>query len=602
MALCRILEMLPFLIATVLSDRSFKVAGNDFVMDGKPFHFISGSLHYFRVHPDRWEVTIKKMANGGLNGIQTYVSWNLHEPTKGTYKFDGILDIVRFVQLCQAYNMYVLLRPGPYICAEWDFGGFPWWFAKHPGFAMRRSDPVFLGHVRDFWNVLLQKLRPSVYAHGGNIIMVQIENEYAYGTPCDKTYLRALANIVYDNFGKEIQLYTTDGNRLGSLECGSLRPEAYAIIDFAVGTDPLPGFEMMRKFNGGGPYAVTECWPGWPDFWGFKHDGKPTSKVIYTLDRILSLNGSVNFYMYIGGTNFGFMNGASMQSGLWRGIVTSYDYDAPLSESGDMTWKYEKMLETIKKYRTNIPVYDVKNSTKKSYGRVRFTGGCSLFDAIPTLTFNSTKLEVPITMEDLNVGYGFVLYRTTTTGGVLWTGKVRDRANILVNEASVDLVVGHGQEKRVEIRSGNLDILVESLGHGNAPAVFDPKGLLDVPTVNNISIHEWTSIGLDMEKVTKLPWGPASPGKAPSFYRGTFEVDVAEDTFLNPTGWERGNAWINGFNLGRYWMIGPQVTLYIPGPLLRVGENELIIFENVNASVVGTMSLDAVPRLGHDSS
>jgi beta-galactosidase len=582
------LGMLCLLLSFALAKRYFKVEGDNFVMDGKPFYFVSGSFHYFRVHESSWENTIKKMVNGGLNAIQTYVAWNLHEPYKGVYYWEGRCDIVRWLELCQKYDMYVIFRPGPYICAEWEYGGFPWWFNKVPHVPIRGHDPVYIQHIRDFWSVLFAKVKKFTYANGGNIIMTQIENEFGNWRTCDKVYLKHLADIIHEYLG-EMQLFTTDLPELKRQKCGSLKEEAYAIVDYAAGWDPTNFYRMEREYNGGGPYVATEVWPGWFDDWGGKHHTRSTSAVVFSLEKTLQLNGSLNFYMYIGGTNFGFTSGGG---GM---ITTSYDYDAQLSEAGDMTWKYQQTLATIKKYRPTRTVA-VENSTKKSYGTIQFTEGCTVSEGLEVLTHNSTQYETPIAMEELNVGYGFALYRTKTNGGKLHCPVIADRASIIVDGKRIAIQT-FKKEAEVDIPAGELDILVENPGRTNSG--YDHiKGLTKTPTLNGAEIKGWTSIGLDTNKVEKLPWKTELPERIPGFYRGTFNVDEIADTFLNPKGWTRGVVWINGFNIGKYWTIGPQLTLYVPAGLLKHGQNEVIVFESEHLDKVsGKMTLDDVHQI-----
>jgi beta-galactosidase len=353
-------------------------------------------------------------------------------------------------------------------------------------------------------------------------------------------------------------------------------------------------FKVMREYNHGGPYAATEVWGGMFDNWGVRHRGCSVKAVLYTLEKILSLNGSINFYMYVGSTNFGYTNGVSTNG---QQIVTSYDYDAQLSEAGDMTWKYQQTLEMIKKYRPTRTM-DVKNSTKKNYGKLVFKQGLGITKAIETLTYNSTDYDTPIVMEELNVGYGFVVYRKRTNGGGLKCPEIIDRANILVDGRRFS-IQEKGGEAEVQIPSGILEILVEN--HGRRHVRPDTvKGLTKTPTLDGVEIKGWTNIGLDTESnlVQKLPWESELPENVPGFYRATFIVDEIGDTFLNPKGWTRGIAWINGYNIGRYWTIGPQLTLYVPGGLLKLGENEVIVFEVEHLGKInGSMTLDDVPQL-----
>jgi beta-galactosidase len=450
--------------------------------------------------------------------------------------------------------------------------------------------------VRDWWGVLFEKLRPLTFENGGNIIMTQIENEYAIAsTGCNKEYLQALADMVHEGLGKDMQLYTTDGGALHYLECGGLKGKAWACVDFAGGTDPTNPFRDQRTYNEGGPVGACEVWTGWFDDWGHGHNRRGTERLMFSLDKILSVNGSINFYMFIGGTNFGFMNGAG-QEGF---VTTSYDYDAQLSEIGDMTWKYHRTLEVIKKYRHDVPVYDVKNYTKKKYGTVTFKEGCTLWEALGVLTSNHTTYKWPIPMEELNVGYGFALYRRKLDqGGVLGLGAVRDRANVLVDGKHIGVIFGPSKQHSVTVPAGTLDVLVENHGRQNTGHYSFPKGLVGNVTLDDKILEGWDSIGLDMERIDNLPYTSTLHTKVPSFYRTTFGVDEVADTFLNPKGWVQGVAWVNGFNLGKYWTKGPQLTLYVPAGLLHVGENELVVFEFESQSEsVHTMSFDDVHQI-----
>jgi beta-galactosidase len=587
-----------FLLASALCDRSFKIVGNEFQMDCQPFRYISGTFHYFRQHPDGWEDTLKKMISGGLNAVQTYVAWNIHEPTEGHYNFEGIADIVRFLKLCQQYGLYVILRPGPYICAEWDFGGFPGWLTQHlKANQFRRSDASYLKFVDAWFKVLFEKVAPFMYQKGGPIIIVQIENEYGYFDACDQTYLQHLADSTKSALGEDTVLITNDDPSQSRFKCGNLRGQALSTADYGTGTDISAVYSLLRSWNNGGPYVTTEYWTGWLDYWGSKHETRAASKIASDMDKMLGLGASVNMYMYLGGTNFGYNAGAGGDSSSYDISPTSYDYDAPLSESADMTYKWQAVRDVIKKYRPDFKVYDVKNSTKRSYGTVTFTEGISLFSALDVIADKTDKADTPHTFEGLGVASGFVLYRGSSTGGKLSLGPVRDRATIFVNGHQTG-TVQRPKDTTVTVASGSLDILVENQGRINFGTAFvEEKGLPDGVKLDGKALTGWTEYAFDLGKIAKVTWSKTLPTEAPALFRATFTVDEVADTFLNPKGLVKGVAFINGFNIGRYWTIGPQLTLYIPKYLLKVGQNELIIFEQESTKPSKTVTFDSARQI-----
>lgn len=599
--------LLAVILGVVSCERSFKVVGDEFYMDGKPFRYIAGSFHYFRQQPEAWESTIRKMAAGGLNAVQTYVAWNLHEPHKGEYNFEGMADIKRFISLCKKYNMYVILRPGPYICAEWDFGGLPYWLLKEDGIEFRRSNDVFLKHCDDWLTVLYGKLKEDMYHNGGNIIMVQIENEYGSYSHKDVPYLRHFCDLAKLLLGYETFLFTTDGTTTTLLDKGVIPDYAYTTVDFGTGTssDIQKAFKNQKSYNGKGPYVNSEFYPGWLDHWGTAHQTVESSKVCDNLREMLSMGASVNFYMYIGGTNFEFFNGANGGKTLLKNEYmpdpTSYDYDAPLSEAGDMTQKWADIRDVIKEFRSDIPEYEVSNSTKRSYGQITFTQGVSLWDALDEIATNSVSGTTdPVNMEMFDIPYGFAVYRTQTTAGKLNMPEVHDRAYVYVNRQRAG-IVQHTKETKVNIGEGTLEILVENQGRLNYGTAFvEYKGLPSGAKLDGTKLKGWENIGFDLKKIGNVTFTDEIPTGVPAFYKGTFYVDEVADTFLNPSGWIKGVAIVNGYNIGRYWTIGPQLTLYVPAALLKQGENELIIFEIEKTDAIGQMSFDDTPQISID--
>ena len=586
------------LFAQVFCERSFKIVGNDFEMDGKKFRYVSGSFHYFRQQPEYWEDNIKKMATGGLNAVQTYVAWNLHEPRKGEYNFDGIADIEKFLDICQKYGMYVILRPGPFICAEWDFGGLPSWLLAEDISILRSSDEVYLKHVDDWFNVLFKKLKKYMYHNGGNIIMVQVENEYGAYYSCDQVYLKHLCDLTRNLLGQETVLFTTDQPYHFMVKCGAIPSEALITIDFGTGTDPAEVFPLQRKWNNGaGPYVNSEYYPGWLDHWMEEHHTVSSDDVALYLDKMLALGGNVNFYMYYGGTNFFYYNGANGDRFSYQADPTSYDYDAPLSEAGDMTYKWSAVRDVIAKYM-DIAVYDVQNTTKKSYGKVSFTQGVAFYDTLDTITTITKQSDAPLNFEDLGTDYGFVLYSSKLTRkGYLSLVNVRDRASIYLNKQHISTMF-RSHEQMVHVDTGDLDILVENCGRINYGFDFvDRKGLPAGVKIDFIEQKDWTNRAIPLMTPDGIKFTNSLPTGQPAFYRATFNVDEPADTYFNPTGLSKGIAFINGYHIGRYWTIGPQLTLYVPAPLLKKGENELIVFEIDPIDTVPTISFDDTPQL-----
>ena len=595
---------LSLLFAFCLS-RKFEISGNNFQLDGKPFQFASAAFHYFRQHPYYWEETMKKIRNGGCNVVETYIAWNMHEPTKGNWNWEGMMDVERWLQLAQKYDLLVILRPGPYICSEWEFGAFPYWLLQEKNIVFRRDNPVYMEHVTNFLTIVLNKIKPYMIYNGGPIIMCQVENEYGSYKECDKVYMGKLCNLTRKILGDEAVLFTNDGPSRAMLDCGNILPFAYATVDFGEG-DPMWELELERSYNGGtGPYFDSEFYTGKLDHWKEPHNTRNPTALMQTMDKIFSNGGSVNMYMYFGGTSFGFMNGANGDLNTYQPQTTSYDHDAPLTEAGDMSYKYEVFKQFFKKYFPDTPDFDVHNTTKKDYGNVQFTEGVSLYDALDIVGQRKAESTNPMTFEDLDVDYGYVLYQTTIkSGGVLKIPKIHDRAHVYVNRQYYGTFERPNENTmKVTVPAGDLDILVENLGRLNYGNYFvEFKGIIEGVTLDGKNITGWKQTGFNLTNSQNIVFnkkGNDLPVKIPSFYRATFYVDELGDTFLNPRKFMKGVAFVNGNNIGRYWLVGPQITLYCPMPFLKQGENELVIFDidNYNTDTIGPMSFDDTPQI-----
>jgi beta-galactosidase len=572
-----------------------------FYLDGKPFQVISGAIHYFRVVPQYWQDRLEKLKAMGCNTVETYIPWNMHEPKKGTFCFGGMLDVVQFVKLAQKLGLYVILRPSPYICAEWEFGGLPAWLLAQDDMKYRMSYEPFLTHVAEYYSKLLPKLVPLQIDQGGPVILMQVENEYGYYAN-DKQYMETLKQMLLDA-GITVPLVTSDGPYPENLEGGKLDG---VLPTGNFGSKTEERFGELRKHTQGGPLMCTEFWVGWFDHWG--NGGHMTGNLAEStvdLDAMLSM-GHVNIYMFEGGTNFGFMNGSNYYDEL-APDVTSYDYDAVLTEDGQITEKYEAYKQVISKY---APIPEVTFTTeikRTAYGRIPVAQQVGLFSVLEDI---STPVEsvYPQSMERLGQSYGYILYHSTldTERKIeklrLW--EANDRANLFVE--SKPAAVYYDKELLVEndlnlsfTQGADIDILMENMGRVN----FGPrlehqrKGIDQCVQINGHMHNHWKQYPLPLDNLDKLDFTKDYQAGMPAFYRFHFQVEEAGDTFLDFSGWGKGCVFVNGFCIGRFWEIGPQKRLYIPAPLLKQGENEIILFETDGKCQTSVVLTDT-PDLG----
>ncbi|MED1203383.1 glycoside hydrolase family 35 protein [Heyndrickxia acidicola] len=573
------------------------VQGNQFVVNGRPFQILSGAIHYFRVVPEYWEDRLLKLKHCGLNTVETYIPWNLHEPKKGQFHFTGIADLEAFVRLAESLGLYVILRPSPYICAEWEFGGLPAWLLKEKDIELRCSHPAFLQHIEEYYDELIPRIKPLLSTNGGPVLAVQIENEYGgYGN--DKTYLAFLRDALQKR-GVDVLLFTSDGPDM--LADGSL-PDVLATVNF--GSRPDEAFQKLKAFQPGRPLMCMEFWDGWFDHWTGEHHVRDGKDVADTLEQMLEMGASVNFYMFHGGTNFAFYNGANHYE-TYTPTITSYDYDSLLSESGDITPKYEMVKKVLAKYAKRQETKMPATSPKKAYGTVELTESISLFDTLPAIG-KTVRSPYPLTMEQLDQSYGFTLYKTTIDGKGRFEmdiTPVRDRAFIYVNRHYQKTVSRRDENKFVMLdfpqEINSLEILVENMGRVNyGKNLKDSKGMAGNLWINNKYVFDWEMTAIELDRLPVL-FKNQKENRYPKFFRGILEIqeDAAPDTFVQLDGWTKGNVFINGFNLGRYWSVGPQATLYLPGPLLKKGKNELVVLE-LEGNRTTTISLAAEPNLG----
>ena len=576
---------------------NFTIGQNTYLLNGEPIQLMSAAFHYFRVHPDYWEDTFKKIANAGLNTVETYIAWNMHEPRRGEYNFEGAQDLDRFMTLAKKYNLLVIVRPGPYICAEWEFGGLPYWLLKEDGIKIRTKDPKYLQPALEWFDHLFPVLAPHLISRGGNIIMTQIENEYGSYPACDKEYLTALYDKTIEHFGPDTNYvtFTTDGDNDGMVTCGRLEGKAYSTIDFGAG-NAHASFAVMRKYEPNGPLQDSEYYLGRLDHWKEKHQKREIQPLITTMVEMYEMKANWNFYVFIGGTNWGFMNGANGGKEKYQPQPTSYDFDAPLSEAGDRREKYYAIRDKIGEWK-ELPSYEVEDTMKKDYGMIEFKEMASLWDNLDILDHEPIKNETPMTMEKLDLDYGYINYRTILShGGKIHVDNVHDRAYIYVNQKYYGLIERQDCSASIliEAKEGDiLDILLENMGRLNyGNQMYDPKGLLGNVYVDYEVLKDWKMYRLGMKDLSQLQWKKAEAGQqGPAFYRSIVSVSEKGDTFVNPKGWNKGHIYVNSYNIGRYWTVGPQLTVYVPAPLLKEGENEIVAFDVMGTEQL-TMTLD----------
>ena len=571
-------------------------------IDGKAVQIISGTIHYFRVLPELWSDRINKAKQLGLNCIETYVCHNLHEPAPGEFDFSGMLDLERFLDEVKKAGLYAIVRPGSYICAEWENGGLPPWISSIADIDIRCSNPAFLEVTDRYLDNLLPRLKKHLFTAGGPVIMMQIENEYgSFGK--DKVYLQHMRERFLAN-GIDIPLFTSDGASDSRLNGGTL-PECMPTVNF--GRYPARAFEVCRRHRPDSPDFCMEFWNGWFDHWGEEHHTREAEDAAADLDEMLGNGCSVNLYVFHGGTNFGFTAGANGNGdklGIYAPTVTSYDYDAPLSECGDPTDKYFAFQNVIRKYRPDAPFGTPVPGKKQVPAPVKFIQTASLWSQLDALAEKKHALK-PLSMDKCGQGYGFINYRTIIDGpfeSELFFPEVHDRVSAYLDGEYAGTVFRNDEEKKLPLvlkkKSGVLDLLVENTGRINyGPFVGrDIKGLplgVCIGYQQQIDFDIWN---LELKDLSRIVYGEfENLPQTPAFHRGVFNADAGIDTFIQTPG-VKGVIWINGFNIGRYWEIGPQKTLYIPGPLLKQGENEIVVFELHQLSS-GSAGFTAIPEL-----
>lgn len=556
---------------------TFTIGEHDFLLDGRPHRVLSGALHYFRVHPDQWADRIHKARLMGLNTIETYVAWNAHAPRRGQWDARGALDLARFLDLVASEGMHAIVRPGPYICAEWDNGGLPAWLFRDAAVGVRRIEPLYMAAVTDYLQRVYDIVQPRQIDRGGPVILVQIENEYgAYGR--EKAYLEELVRVTRDA-GITVPLTTVDQPTHQMLEDGSI-PGLHMTGSF--GSRSAERLATLREHQRTGPLMCMEFWNGWFDEWGKHHHTTSVADSSRELDTLLATGASVNFYMFHGGTNFGLTNGAN-DKGRYAAITTSYDYDAPLDESGNPTEKFHAFREVLARY-TSVPDEVVPPGHPAPEQEVSLTERSGIMPVLPALGTASDHGALP-SFDDLAHDRGVAVFEATLDGngpGILSFGEVRDRAWVFLDGSPVGVLARDAHEHSVVLPSsrGRLLIIVEDQGRVNyGPRIGEHKGLIGGGRLDGVAITGWTARPLDLDRIPTMALNHDPLAAAPLVARGEFHLMHRSDLFLDTSRWGKGFAWLNGFSLGRYWRRGPQQTLFIPAPVTRAGRNVLHVCE-----------------------
>jgi beta-galactosidase len=586
---------------------TFAITAGNFVLDGKPIQIHSGEMHYARVPKPYWRHRLKMMKAMGLNAVATYVFWNYHETAPGVWDFKtGNKDIAEYIKIAQEEGLYVILRPGPYVCAEWEFGGYPWFLQKVPGMVIRGNNPQYLSATKSYFTALYGQVKKLLVTNGGPIIMVQGENEFGSyvaqrkDIPLaeHKKYSAAVFQQLKD-VGFNVPFFTSDGSWL--FEGGAL-PGA---LPTANGEDDVAKLkEVVNKYNGGkGPYMVAEFYPGWLDHWAEEFPKVSTESVVKQTQKYLDASVSFNYYMVHGGTNFGFTSGANYDGNHdIQPDLTTYDYDAPISEAGWATEKYNALRDILKNPKTptvptKIPVISIPN--------IQLTKAVSL-EYLKSKVKPSIA-ESPLTFEDLNQGHGYVWYSKKfkqPISGKLELKGLRDYAIVYVNGVKVAELNRYYKKYDCMIDvpfNATLDIIVENMGRINygADIVNSTKGIISPVIINGQTITgDWNMYSLPMDVVPNLTEAKNTAKVGlPTVYQGTFDLSTTGDTFLDMRDWGKGIIFINGINIGRYWSVGPQQTLYLPGCWLKVGSNDIVIFEQKNDKMPNSVKTLDTPIL-----
>jgi len=603
----KLLAFLTILVgfgAAAASGNTFTAGDNTFLLNGEPFVVKAAELHYTRIPRPYWEHRIRMCKSLGMNTICLYVFWNSIETREGEFDFSGNNDVAHFCRLAQRNGMYVIVRPGPYVCAEWEMGGLPWWLLKKKDIRLRELDPYFMERVAIFQQKLGEQIASLTIDRGGPIIMLQVENEYgSYGE--SKPYVAAIRDILRRIYGDRVLMFQCDWS--SNFEKNAL-PDLLWTMNFGTGANIDEQFRRLNEIRPNSPKMCSEFWSGWFDKWGASHETRPADAMVQGIDEMLSKGISFSLYMTHGGTSFSHWAGANSPG--FAPDVTSYDYDAPINEIGQPTPKYDLLRATMAKYNQDKPLPAIPEPVMPVITIPAF----SLNEFAPIeCGITRTYSDSLRTFEDMDMGWGCAIYTTTlprlstlNSQNSTLEINVHDFARVFVDGKFIGTIDRIKNQKSLQLPPINggeqLEILVEGMGRINfGTAINDRKGILGTPTINTIPLTDWTCAIIPddyaiankisrrlsgFKKILKDPRGLRE--KNAGYYRGTFRLDSVGDTFINLQTWGKGQAYVNGHAIGRFWSIGPQQTLFMPGCWLKKGDNEIIILDIIgpNANTV----------------
>ncbi len=572
---------------------TFEAGKGSFMLNGKPFVVKAAEIHYPRIPQPYWEHRIKMCKALGMNTICIYIFWNIHEQQEGKFDWTGNNDVAKFCRLAQKNGMYVIVRPGPYVCAEWEMGGLPWWLLKKKDIKLREQDPYFMERVKIFETEVGKQLAPLTIQNGGPIIMVQVENEYgSYGT--NKPYVSEVRDCLRSVGFDKVALFQCDWS--SNFEQNGL-PDLTWTMNFGTGANIDNQFRRLGELRPNAPKMCSEFWSGWFDKWGARHETRDAKDMVDGMREMLDKNISFSLYMTHGGTSFGHWAGANSPG--FAPDVTSYDYDAPINEYGLATDKFYKLREMMAKYNNGkaLPAVPKAPMGIITIPKFKVTEYAPLHNG-----YKDTKTGALQTFEDMDMGWGTMVYRTQlpeipTTSTL--TVDIHDYGQFYINGQYIGKIDRVKNEKSIELpavkEGSELTIVVEGMGRINfGRAIKDYKGIVsDVAITANVGTNEITIKPREWDNIT-IPDDYQTAVNAlnsnnkmrgldtkAGYYRGYFNINKVGDTFLNFETWGKGQVYVNGHAMGRIWRIGPQQTLYVPGCWLKKGKNEIIVLDVV---------------------